>query len=519
MSTHTAPADGTDVVVSTHAGQVRGVWHGGSARFSGIPFAAPPVGDLRFRPPAPVEPWSDVRPATEFGPISPQNASLIDALFGGDAEQWDEDCLYLNVWSTDPTPTSPRPVMVWIHGGAFEMGSGSSPLYNGESFARSGVVFVSLNYRLGAFGFLELGSVDGAYQGSGNVGLLDQVAALEWVRDNIAEFGGDPGRVTIFGESAGAMSVSLLLSMPAARGLFHRAVAQSGAIEAARTLDRAKGDTEEFMETMGAADVADLVAAPPQQLLAAHATMAIERMSDTEAVIARTGSPLGFLAFRPVRDGQVVPEDPLTAIEDGAATGVPLLIGTNAEEWKLFALMSPPPQTDEDLWRRLELVTDDLEGALAAYRDQMPEAVPADIEGAALTDVMFRMPAVRLADAQVRHAAVWQYLFSWRSPAWGGQIGASHAVEIPFVFDAIADQRLHVFVGPDAPSELARVIHESWVAFASGEAPGAEGLADWPALGGVGRPVMVFDEDSEVVDDPQSTSRRYWLSAPSSPVS
>jgi para-nitrobenzyl esterase len=197
------PADDTEVVVEAPAGALRGRWADGVARFAGIPFAAPPVGEQRFRPPAPAPDWEGVRDARHFGPISPQNPSLMDALFGGEAEQWDEDCLHLNVWTPSVETESPLPVMVWIHGGGFEMGSGSSPLYHGESFAHSGVVYVSINYRLGSLGFLELGHLDPGYAGSGNVGLLDQVAALRWVRDNVAAFGGDAGNVTVFGESAG----------------------------------------------------------------------------------------------------------------------------------------------------------------------------------------------------------------------------------------------------------------------------------------------------------------------------
>jgi para-nitrobenzyl esterase len=507
-----AAPDGTSVLASTTSGTVKGAWHHGIARFAGIPYAAPADGARRFRPPAPPEPWDGVRPADEFAPISPQNPSLIDALFGGEAETWSEDCLALNVWTPDPDGAG-LPVMVWIHGGGFEMGSGSSPLYHGESFARSGVVLVSINYRLGAFGFLELGSLDERYAGSGNVGLLDQVAALEWVRDNIAAFGGDPDRVTIFGESAGAMSVSLLLSMPAAAGLFHAAIAESGAASSARTTDAAAADTAEFLRAAGLTTIDEVLAAPVEALLAAHATMAGSRMADPEGVIERTGNPMAFLAFRPVADGTIVPVDPLGAVAAGAAAGIPLLIGTNAEEWKLFALMSPGPQDESDLARRVALVADDVEGALAAYRAELGDVAPSDVECAVLTDAVFRMPAVRLADAQTGHAAVWQYLFNWGSPAWGGQIGAAHAIEIPFVFDLVEDQRMHVFVGPDAPKVLSRAVHDAWVAFARDGAPTADDLPAWPSLGGDGRPVMVLDDESRVVDDPGGGVRRFWESA------
>jgi para-nitrobenzyl esterase len=470
-----AAPDGTPVLAPTTSGTVQGAWHHGIARFAGIPYAAPPVGDLRFRPPAPAAPWEGERDATTFGPVSPQNPSLMDALFGGEAEQWDEDCLYLNVWTGAPTASeTARPVMVWIHGGGFEMGSGSSPLYHGDSFAHEGVVLVTLNYRLGSVGFLELGSLDESEAGSGNVGLLDQVAALEWVRDNIAAFGGDPDNVTIFGESAGAMSVGLLLSMPRARGLFHKAIAQSGAASAAKTPDQAAADTQEFLAATGLSTVEELRAAPIATLLAGHATMAAARVSDPE--------------------------------------GVPLLIGTNLEEWKLFALATPPVPTEEALVQRVGLVTDDPAGALDAYRVEYPDADLAAVECAVLTDVVFRIPAVQLADAQSSHAPVYQYRFDWRSPALGGMIGAAHAVEIPFVFDMIEDHRLHVLVGPEAPRSLSRAMHESWVAFARDGAPAAAAYPSWPTVDGEGRPVMRFEAESTLLMDPEGTTTKFWAS-------
>ena len=509
----TSRTDGEPVDASTDHGALRGVWHEGIARFAGIPFAAPPVGPLRFRPPQPVEPWDDVRAADTFGPIAPQNPSIMDALFGGDSEQWDEDCLYLNVWT--PSLEGSLPVMVWIHGGGFEMGSGSSPLYDGTSFARDGVVLVTLNYRLGAFGFLELGDLDPELAGSGNCGLLDQVAALEWVRDNIAGFGGDPEQVTIFGESAGAMSVASLMSMPSASGLFHRAIAQSGAAQACRTPDQANADIREFLakvglDTVGPDAVDALRAAEPATLLAAHAATAAERVGDPEGVITRTGSPLSFLAFRPVADGSVVPADPLGRIAEGSAVGVDLLIGTNSEEWKLFALAAPALADDDALRRRTGLLVSDADAALEAYRHEIESPTVQSLECAVLTDAVFRIPAVRLAEAQTAHASVFQYLWTWASPALGGMIGASHAIEIPFVFDLVEDHRLHVFVGAEAPVELSRNTHHAWIEFARSGTPAAEGLPTWPAYDTGERATMVLDVEPSVVLDPLSASRKFW---------
>lgn len=518
MSGPAIPDDGDLVTVTTTLGDLRGDWHDGVARFAGIPFAAPPVGELRFRPPAPREPWEGALDATAFRPVSPQNPSMMDALFGGEAEAWDEDCLHLNVWTTDPEATA-RPVMVWIHGGGFEMGSGSSPLYDGAHFARNGVVFVSINYRLGSLGFLDLSSSDPAEAGSGNVGLLDQVAALEWVRDNIAAFGGDPGNVTIFGESAGSMSVSLLLTIERARGLFHRAIAESGGIMAKSPSDAA-AVASEFLAATGVSTVAELRDLPVEELLKAHANMSLTRLSDPEGVIERTGSPISFLAFTPVADGVVVPTDPLAAVAAGSAAGVDLIAGTNLEEWKLFALMTPQLIADEtSLRRRLSLFSDDVDGLLEAYRTDHPDASEADLESAVLTDVVFRIPATEIIDAQAPHATVRQYRFDWRSPAWGGMIGAAHAVEIPFVFEMVTDHRLHVLIGPEAPVDLAQAMHRAWVSFAKEGSPRVEGVGDWPSIaaGGDARPVVVFDSTSTLVDDPQPTTRRYWADRRSAP--
>jgi para-nitrobenzyl esterase len=516
--TETAPAahgDGDHVVVETTYGALRGEWRGGVARFAGIPFAAPPVGDLRFRPPAPPDPWEGTRDATAFGKVSPQNPSMMDALFGGEAEPWDEDCLYLNVWTPDPTPTdgAGRPVMVWIHGGGFEMGSGSFPLYDGTRFAEDGVVFVTLNYRLGSLGFLDLSSLDPSEAGSGNVGLLDQVAALEWVRRNIAAFGGDPGNVTVFGESAGSMSTSLLLTVERARGLFHRAIAQSGGLMA-KQADHAAADTAEFMAAAGVSTVAELRALPVEELLKAHAAMGAARLADPEAVVRRTGNPAAFLAFTPVADGVVVPSDPLAAVADGSAAGVDLIVGTNLEEWKLFSMMTPQVDGHDGLRSRIALLTDDVAGALAAYTEDHPGASVADLDCALLTDIAFRIPASELADAQAAHATVRQYRFDWRSTAWGGMLGAAHAVELPFVFDLVSDHRLHTLIGPDAPAELSAAVHGAWVTFATDGTPKLAGLGDWPALaapgGRDGRPVVLFDTEIVVADDPLGATRRFW---------
>ncbi len=226
----------------------------------------------------------------------------------------------------------------------------------------------------------------------------------------------------------------------------------------------------------------------------------------------RTGTTAAVLPFTPVTDGVVLPADPLAAIAAGSAAGVPLLVGTNLEEWKLFALMTPSPSDDDALRQRLELVTNDVDAALAAYGAELGDLSPAEVNSAVLTDLVFRIPTVRLADAQVAHAPVHQYRFDWKSPAWGGMIGAAHAVEIPFVFELVTDHRLHILIGPEAPPELASAMHDAWVSFASSGAPLVHGIGTWPSLPTdcATRPVVLFDDDISLVDDPHGSTRRFW---------
>jgi len=497
-------------VVQTRRGAVSGIRENQILRYAGIPYAQAPVGPLRFRPPVAAAPWDGVRDGTKVGCAASQNPSMMDALFGDHVEERGEDCLGLNVWTPDVSGSAP--VMVWIHGGGFEMGSGSSPLYSGHTFAEDGVVLVTINYRLGAFGFLELGGIDQDYAGSGNNGLADQVMALEWVRDEIAAFGGDPDRVTVFGESAGSMSVSLLLSMPSAEGLFHAAICQSGSHIAARALDEAHADTAEYLHAGGFADLAEVLDAPVDRLLVAHAAMSAARMSDFEETMRRTGSPMSFLAFRPVADGALVPVDPLAAIAAGASAGVPLVIGTNLDEWRLFAMMTAAPSDDDGLRERLALVIADPDAAMTLYHDELPGASAAEIESALITDMVFRAPASALADAHAVHGQTFQYLFTWRSPSMGGMLGAAHAMEIPFVFAVESDSRLAILVGDSPPTVLAQAMHQSWVAVARTGTPACSAHPEWPEVSVDRRPVMIFDVDSHVEVDPSDKSLAFWLS-------
>lgn len=497
------------VRVDTPLGTVEGRWLGEVARFAGIPYAEAPVGERRFRPPTPRAPWEGVLDAGSFGPICPQNPSFMDVMFGLTPEPQDEDCLFLNVWTPDPTRRGDDalPVMFWIHGGAFEMGSGSTDIYDGATFARRGVVFVSINYRLGPLGFLELGGVDPGFAGSGNCGLLDQIEALRWVRANIESFGGDPSRITVFGESAGSMSTALLLSSPLTDGMIAGAICQSGGLNAPRELRLARDEGADVMARGGWSSVAEAQEAPVADLLLVHAALSMERWGNPDALLAGSHDPASAMAFRPVCDGEVVPLDPLGAIREGAAAGVRLLAGHNLEEWKLFSLLVPPSGSADEFDRRAKLLADDPETLVAAYRADHPDASPADLECAIVTDLVFRLPTVDLVDAQAAHAPVWQYQFDWRSPA----IGAAHAVELPFVFSQLHDERLAPMFGAEPPHSLADAMSGAWAAFAIHGTPAAPADLDWPTVSGDGtRRVLHFDVTPNVDSDPLPNSLAYW---------
>jgi len=466
----------------------------GVLQFRGIPFAASPAGDRRWQPPEPPEPWTGVRQAHEFGPMAPQPPPQFALFAASDRRELDEDCLNLNVF-TPAVDGEPRPVMVWMHGGGFTAGSGRDLWYNGTSFARHGVVVVTINYRVGALGFLHLG---GDLPAAGNCGLLDQVAALEWVRDNISAFGGDPGSVTVFGESAGAMSIGSLLGMPGASGLFHRAILQSGAAAHVNPPERAADVADRVIGRVGGMDA--LRAAPWERLL--------EVQVEVQAELTRGA---GSLPFRPVVDGLVLPRPPLESVAAGAAEGVRLVAGTNRDEMTLFllAMRDSAEMTEEAAVRRLERTNPDAGRSLYdAYRAELGAGVPPrDLVVAVESDRMFRVPAIRLVSAQAPHTAgVWMYLFTWESPALDGALRSCHALEIPFAWNTLSDASAQFTgSGPEAQA-LADVMHRAWIDFATSGDPGWERYE-------VGRRLTrVLGPGGGTVDDPMSAARRLWES-------
>jgi para-nitrobenzyl esterase len=477
------------------------------------------VEDLRFRAPQPPAAWDGVRDATALGASSLQVANeALNAILPSGEEAQSEDCLYLNIW-TPAVDGARRPVMVWIHGGAFTIGSGSSPMYGGQRLAERGdAVIVTINYRLGALGFLCLDD-----PGDGgpftNFGMLDQVAALRWVRDEIAAFGGDPGNITIFGESAGAMSVGALMGSPLAAGLFRRAIPESGAGHNALTLEQARANAAAFAELAGVERPtrAALAKLAPETILAAQGQLEAETMATMGA-----GLP-PEMAFQPVIDGHFLAQRPVDAVRGGLSAGVSLLIGTNAEESRLFTAMVPDAANPSDqalvhaFAARLTSPDDEETGrdAVRVYRQAREargeSATPGDLYVAADTDFMFAIPADRLATAQAAHQPqTFVYRFDWKSPMAGGMLGACHALEIPFVFGSLDIPGINAFAGEGPAAErLSETIMDAWLGFARSGDPSTSALP-WPAFDATSRRTMVLDATCRIEERPHDIERQCW---------
>jgi para-nitrobenzyl esterase len=512
MSQHAKQEPGPGLVVETRAGRVRGAREDGVFVFRGVPYAAPPVGPRRFRPPQPTEAWAGVRDATRPAHSAPQIKSPLADMLGQGGEGQSEDCLTLDLY-TSGCDGARRPVLFWLHGGSFTTGAGTQAIYHGGSLARRGdAVVVCPNYRLGLLGWLALPAFAEEEGGAGgNFGLLDQIAALAWVRDNAAAFGGDPDNVTLFGESAGAMSVGTLLGCPRARGLYARAILQSGASHNVHAPAAAAAVSKVALDALGLGprDVSALRALPVDALLEAQ-----------KRVLA-TAVPEAFgLRFQPVVDGEVLPRPPLEAVAAGEVAGVPVLAGTNLDEYKLWGLADPKlaaldhaalvrrclrnvpgehPQEGPHGERVVRTYREAREGRAATEPQELWFAIEADR--------IFRVPATRLLDAQAPHApAVYSYLFTWASPALGGRLGACHALEIPFVFGHPTHPLIRAFVGDDPRAErLSAAMQDAWLAFARGEAP-----ADWPVYDGARRATRVFGAELGVEEQPAERERAFW---------
>ena len=491
--------------VETTHGELRGSAVDGHLAFKGIPFAAPPVGDLRFTAPRPMQPWEGVRDATAFGGVCPQDPLVPPPYRSEDPE--DEDCLFLNVY-TPALDDEKRPVLFWIHGGGFSHGAGSQPTYDGGPLVERGdVVVVTINYRLGALGYLYLGGVGGDEWGAtANNGSRDQVAALQWVHDNIAAFGGDPENVTIFGQSAGGVAVNVLLGMPSARGLFAKAILQSGTAARLGGLELAEAVAARYLEGLGIAegDTETIRTVPWSEMLRAQGARG---------------------ALSPVVDGDRLPRPPMDAIEDGELADIPVMIGCTRDEQKLYvAATKREPLTDEDLEAQVEALLPRRSKGRAVevidvYRSSRNDrGLPADnldIIDAIGTTSRFRLPALRVAEAYLEHQpSTFVYQFDYASPARGGSMGACHGIEVPFVFGAVGrpgrDDRLSG--SGQAVEALQEQLMDAWIAFARSGDPSHDGIGMWPVYDTTDRSTMVFDLESGAQSAPFEEERAMWES-------
>lgn len=506
-------------IVETSAGRLVGTSNGSVHSFKGVPYGAPTGGSNRFMPPRRPEPWAGIRSAANWAgrapqasPSGPRRAELSGLSGEPDRLTESEDCLTLNVWTRGLKDGGKRPVMVWYHGGGFSYGSSNMPRLDGTNLAANhDVVVVTVNQRLNIMGHFHLAEIGGAaFAQSGNAGTLDMVAALQWVKDNAEAFGGDPRNVTIFGQSGGGGKVSTLLAMPAARGLFHRAIVMSGSAVRLCTRERAAKLAEAVLKHLDItpARIAELQTIPFRQLIAA--------IGPAQKMVGRPAQPLfDRYDFGPVVDGTLIPAHPFDPVAPGASIDVPVMVGGVKDE--MAGYLAP----NDKVWNRV-LSEDEMRALIAPvaggatdqavelYRRLYPGASPSDRLISTLTDSNFRIRGLLLAErkAALAKAPVWLYSFDWETPVFDGRLKAYHALDVPFVFDTLdfvnATDR-----GPVA-RDLARRVSATWAAFARNGNPNNPGLPNWPAYSNGERATMILDRESRVVNDYGSEARQLW---------
>jgi para-nitrobenzyl esterase len=505
-------------VVETGCGKVRGINDNGVHVFKGIPYGASTAGNNRFMPPSKCTPWAGVRDCLQLGHQAPQmqpsmaaaagtamNTSFVRELLaatkqGMESGNEGEDCLVLNIYTPDASRQRKRPVMFWMHGGGFAIGSAGDPQYNGAPLARRGdVVVVTVNHRLNALGYLYLGAVRDDFADSGNAGQLDLVFALQWVRDNIEAFGGDPGNVTIFGQSGGGAKVSTTLAMPPAHGLFHKAVIQSGA-----SLDMlAKDKAAQFAERVLAA--LDIKPADVHRLQA---------MDYRQFIAAASGIPgSGFQSLNPVVDGCSLPRNPFDPDAPAISREIPIMVGTCRDEQTLFMAIDPlfPNGTEDQVRERFNKVLSGKgDAAFQLYKSLQPSDPPAYWLTAMMTDMTARMNSIRLAERKVAQGGspVFMYRVDFAPSFLKGVLRSPHGTEVPLVFDTVDSRPLEYGSDPQ-PHKLAAAMSQAWINFARGADPSQAGLS-WPQYNAQTRETMLFDIESRVVSDPAGQARAFW---------
>lgn len=491
------------VIIETKSGKIQGYKENGIEIFKGIPYAEPPIDDLRFSPPVAKKKWHGILVATEYGHCAYQGYTQLEN-FTGKLQPENEDCLNLNIW-TPSVNNKKRPVMFWIHGGGFIFGGGIDPMYDGSALAwRGDVVVVTINYRLGALGYLYIPGV------TANVGLTDQILALKWVHDNIELFGGDPNNVTIFGESAGGYSVVALAAMPAAKGLFHRIIAQSAPVIDPKIT---KKPTKKLMRMLGVekGDLNALRMISPEKIIDAQNKLIAE-------------DPTNLLAFRPLIEGETLPIHPLKAFQDGDCKDIEFMIGTNLEEAKLFTALDPEiskmnkadgeklligylGRSGIDITKSKAMIDTYKHAREGKFSIESKEII-----NALITDYIFRISTMRLLEAQSKHQSnTYNYLFTWPSPAFNGDLGACHALELPFVFNTLNDPAFKVFVGksPDL-NAISHKVMDAWIAFARTGNPNCDSIPEWPSYDIEKRSTMLIDREFKVVEKFLDKERAAW---------
>ncbi|MFX1452379.1 MAG: carboxylesterase/lipase family protein [Promethearchaeota archaeon] len=489
-------------IIETKSGKIQGYTENGLEIFKGIPYAEPPIEDLRFRQPIAKKAWDGVLDATKYGHCAFQAYSQLEEWFGK-LQPESEDCLNLNIW-TPAADNKKRPVMFWIHGGAFVIGGGIDPIYDGSTLAQRGdFVVVTINYRLGMFGYLY---VPGK---TINVGQFDQILALKWVHDNIEFFGGDPNNVTIFGESAGGYAVVTLSAMPAAKGLFHKVIAQSAPLIDPRINDII---TKKLMRKFGLKreDLDGLRKIPAEKIIEGQNKYFEE-------------NPRDILALRPLIDGDTIPIHPLKAFQNGDCKHLDFMIGTNLDEFKLFTALDPnafnmsDDQSEKLLLGYLgTLGIDNKKGKemLDTYKEAREGKLstdPKEIMSALITDGVFRISTTRLLEAQRPHQPnTYNYMFTWATPVFDGILGACHALELPFVFGNLDLPNLDRFVGKNPNKALSEKMMDSWIAFARTGNPNHDDIPEWAPYNKEKRTTMFFGDECKAVNAAFERERAAW---------
>lgn len=497
----------SDCVVETASGKLRGQIQNDIYTFKGIPYGTDTGGPNRFQPPQPIH-WTGVRDARSFGPRAIQNpwpaVTVPPFIWVGDTGPTGEDCLVLNVFTGSLDDTRKRPVMVFFHGGGFQLGAGNAPGYDGSNLARRDVVMVTVNHRLNVFGHLFLGDADGGrYADSGNVGMLDAVAALEWVKLNISRFGGDPDNVTIFGQSGGGSKVAVLMTMPRARGLFHRAIIQSAStLLALATREEAERNTHHFLAELGL---------DRSKLGALHDMPAEQLLKAMNGAIKSAGQ---IDNYRPVVDGRSIPTQPFDAGSAHLSAHIPLMIGWCETEQRFGFANNPSvyqldaQQVQTRVASFLGVAEPEAAQLIEVYRRCRPTDKPGDLLALIYSDQRYRRSVTRAAQQKVEHggAPTYLYLFNWKTPVMDGLLRAPHLLCIPFAFGNVDLATEITGTGADR-YVLQDEMAGAWVAFAQSGNPNHAGLPTWLPYNLTDRPTMVFDRQTQLINDPAREER------------